>query len=112
MQRLYCNETGDFFPAINGQYIMQSRERTIIATPTSESPFFEPFDQRPSGQEFDPDYRDLCWGRVWKLKRGPPDRSSDKREKDAWRLAPTMNARRGLSVPFATQNWYELVVDE
>ncbi|TGO35000.1 hypothetical protein BHYA_0174g00260 [Botrytis hyacinthi] len=105
MQRLYCNGSEDFFPAINGQYIMQSRERTIIAIPTSESPTSELFNQRLSGQEFDPDYRDLCWARVWKLKRGPPDRSSDKREEDAWRLAPIMEARRGLSVPFATNNW-------
>ncbi|KAF7940795.1 uncharacterized protein EAE97_006981 [Botrytis byssoidea] len=112
MQRLYCDGSEDFSPAINGQYIMQSREGTIIAIPTSESPFFEPFDQRPSGQKFDPVYRDLCWGRVWKLKRGSPDRSSDEREEDARHLAPIMEARRGLSVPFANDNWYESDFDE
>ncbi|KAF7896161.1 hypothetical protein EAF00_006176 [Botryotinia globosa] len=73
---------------------------------------FEPFDQTPSGQKFDPVYRDLCWGRVWKLKRGSPDRSSDKREEDARRLAPIMEASRGLSVPFADDNWYESDFDE
>ncbi|TGO15552.1 hypothetical protein BTUL_0039g00700 [Botrytis tulipae] len=105
IQRLYCDGSGNFIPAINGQYIMQSRERTIIAIPTSGSPTSESFDQRPSGKEFDPVYRDLCWARVWKLKRGSPDRSSDEREEDARRLAPTMEARRGLSVPFANDNY-------
>ncbi|KAF7946585.1 hypothetical protein EAE96_009580 [Botrytis aclada] len=75
IQRLHGDGSEDFFPKINGQYVTQSSERTIIAIPTSDSPLYEPFDQRPSGQEHDPDYRDLCWARSWKLKRGPPDRS-------------------------------------
>ncbi|TGO49296.1 hypothetical protein BCON_0214g00120 [Botryotinia convoluta] len=107
IQRLHYDGSEDFFPKTNGQYIMQSSERTIIAIPTSDSQFSEPFDQRPSGQKYDPDYRDLCWARVWKLKRGSPDRSLAKRMEDAWRLAPTMEARRGLTVPFATNDWYE-----
>ncbi|KAF5869299.1 uncharacterized protein Bfra_011106 [Botrytis fragariae] len=83
---------------------MQSSERTIIAIATSDSPTSEPFVQRPSGREFDPKYRDSCWARAWRLKWGSPDRSLDKRAEDAWRLASIMKARRGLSVPLATND--------
>lgn len=67
----------------------------------------ESFEQRPSGEKPDPDYRDLCWAGVWKLKRGPPDRSLAKRIMDAERLAPIMEARRRIDVPFAINDWYE-----
>ncbi|KAM0165335.1 hypothetical protein ACHAPG_000003 [Botrytis cinerea] len=107
IQRLYCDRYEPFPPKLNGQYIKQNNKRTIVAIATSDSPLYEPFDQRPSGEKYDPDYRDLCWARVWKLRRGPPDRSLAKRIMDAERLAPIKEARRGIDVPFATKDWYE-----
>ncbi|KAM3156175.1 hypothetical protein ABEW05_003308 [Botrytis cinerea] len=104
IQRLYCDRYKPFSPKLNGQYIKQNNKRTIVAIATSDSPLYEPFDQRLSGEKYDPDYRDLCWARVWKLKRGPPDRSLAKRIMDAERLALIKEARCGLDVLFATND--------